>query len=1008
MDRIVEVKVNGSHVWKDSQSAGTQGEVNATSLRIEFDEGWDGFAKTITWWDAKGENPTSRVLTAAELENIKASTRIYLTPIVPEALAIWGKCMFSIDGYINGRRQRSAYASMVVKPCGNGKDITIEVPTPSQIEQLQAQIDTLLGDMAAEAIKANESANAALQGAASATKSAEEALLQRNQAAKEAENAAAGALSAAISSSNAQAHATGGALYKDIGDGTITSTGVTSGAKGYADQAKAYAEGGSVQLPTGPVVYPPYSIGAKGEADRARAYAEGGTYLDWVYDETTRKWKQVEVTVTGAKDYAAMSNPEHAVRYAPQDLTEEEQAQARKNIGADGVGQINVKKYGIFTDGTNAAATTAGINQALADAKADGHMSVVFPQGEYLVDKDNAIIVDVMVVDFNGSTIRKETNGNQNYEIIRIYGDNSTVKNADIYGDRETHDYTTVSGTHEWGICIGVEPKSNFTTIENVHIFDATGYGIGLRCEHNQIAPVRKAMALGKYDTATGALTTATDYTVLDYVLDVDNEKIVDNMFMLAGNGYGSTGIAEPLSYYMTFYDASEKYLGYSKAQRFYNNVDLESWKYKYPTLKYIKFSIRNTDTETSADIELRSSWCANFVTIRNVEIGRCRTLGIAVTGCKNLLVEHTVIHDTGGAAPGYGVDIEDGYQLNQYIRFVGCKFYGNKYGDITSVKTREIIVDGCEFQGFGHENDGANNALGMSGLRGLFIAKNSNFIGTRTLGENSKFRNCNFIECSDARGTFYECNFFNSVLPVANTALILDKCKLTGGQVFVTTANFKAIDTEFENTTFTGSNVVSVAQPDEYILRRCKIYSDDSQGRAFNDIRYAKYIEISNCDIRSRNMGDSVTLKAIRLYTPNHESTFVFKNNRVLSNSRGGWFEVKWTTDIAFDVVVEGNIFTTERTSFFTGALIYCETPKTSFTFADNDLVVTGYTNPTIHCVQVKNAANAIIIGNRLLNTCSNAIKVDAATTTICDRNAVKGTVTVPDGAQGTNYTIA
>lgn len=277
MDRIVEVKVNGSHVWKDSQHAGTQGEVNATSLRIEFDDGWDGFAKTITWWDAKGENPTSRVLTAAELEDIKASTRIYLTPIVPEALAIWGKCMFSIDGYINGRRQKSAYASMVVKPCGNGKDITIEVPTPSKIEQLQVQIDVII-DTIHDAVEAKE-------------------------AAEEARGKAVGAyFEAKTSELNAQAWAEGGFLYAHNGE--VAPVDPVVGAKGYADQARAYVEGGRVQLSTGPAVYPPYSNGAKGEADRAKAYAEGGTYLEWVYDEETRGWKQVEVTVKGVKEYA--------------------------------------------------------------------------------------------------------------------------------------------------------------------------------------------------------------------------------------------------------------------------------------------------------------------------------------------------------------------------------------------------------------------------------------------------------------------------------------------------------------------------------------------------------------------------------------------------------------------------------------------------------------------------------------------------------------------------------
>jgi len=144
MDRIVEVRVNGSLVTKDSQYAGTQGEANATFLRIEFDEGWDGCAKTITWWDARGENPTARVLTADALEDIKASTRIYLTPVVPEALAIWGQCMFAIDGYINGKRAKSAYARMVVRPRGNGEDVTIEDVTPTVAEQLQVQIEVLL------------------------------------------------------------------------------------------------------------------------------------------------------------------------------------------------------------------------------------------------------------------------------------------------------------------------------------------------------------------------------------------------------------------------------------------------------------------------------------------------------------------------------------------------------------------------------------------------------------------------------------------------------------------------------------------------------------------------------------------------------------------------------------------------------------------------------------------------------------------------------------------------
>lgn len=176
MDRIIEVKVNGTYLSKDSQLAGVQGEVNASALRIEFDAGWDGFAKTLTWWDAKGENPTGRVLTADLLENMMASTRVYLCPIPAEPLAVWGQCMFAIEGYINGKRQRSIYAKLVVKGKGDGQDVTIEEPSPSQIEQLQVQIDTILEDMQDRAVRAENAARAAEASEREATEARDDIL----------------------------------------------------------------------------------------------------------------------------------------------------------------------------------------------------------------------------------------------------------------------------------------------------------------------------------------------------------------------------------------------------------------------------------------------------------------------------------------------------------------------------------------------------------------------------------------------------------------------------------------------------------------------------------------------------------------------------------------------------------------------------------------------------------------------------------------------------------------
>ena len=45
----------------------------------------------------------------------------------------------------------------------------------------------------------------------------------------------------------------------------------------------------------------------------------------------------------------------YAVQYVFQKLTDEQKEQARENIGAGNAGQINVKKYGISTDGSDTA-----------------------------------------------------------------------------------------------------------------------------------------------------------------------------------------------------------------------------------------------------------------------------------------------------------------------------------------------------------------------------------------------------------------------------------------------------------------------------------------------------------------------------------------------------------------------------------------------------------------------------------------------------------------------------
>ena len=215
MDRIINVKVRGSHLSKDSRKAGVQHEGNAKKLRIEFDEGWDGYAKKVTFWDAKGQNPVERTLTADLLEDITESIRIYLCPIPGEAMTESGMCTFVVDGYANGVRQRSLSAELEVAeaPFIEEADQPVD-PTPTQAEQLQVQIDTILDDMQAEAIraetaadnaeKAQTAAETAQAGAEAAQTAAETAQGKAEQAQAAAENAQEAAETAKAAAENAQ------------------------------------------------------------------------------------------------------------------------------------------------------------------------------------------------------------------------------------------------------------------------------------------------------------------------------------------------------------------------------------------------------------------------------------------------------------------------------------------------------------------------------------------------------------------------------------------------------------------------------------------------------------------------------------------------------------------------------------------------------------------------------------------------------------------------------------
>ena len=149
MDGIIEVKVNGYSISKDSSIAGTQYESKSTKLRITFAENWDGYAKKITFWNALGENAVVIQLGTNLLEDILVSDSVYIVPIAGEAMTEAGEFDFVIEGIDNGVVKRTVGDKLRVLPspkasnAGQAQDVT-----PTQAEQIRAEIDSVIEDIA--------------------------------------------------------------------------------------------------------------------------------------------------------------------------------------------------------------------------------------------------------------------------------------------------------------------------------------------------------------------------------------------------------------------------------------------------------------------------------------------------------------------------------------------------------------------------------------------------------------------------------------------------------------------------------------------------------------------------------------------------------------------------------------------------------------------------------------------------------------------------------------------
>ncbi|MFB9057789.1 right-handed parallel beta-helix repeat-containing protein [Mariniflexile ostreae] len=149
---------------------------------------------------------------------------------------------------------------------------------------------------------------------------------------------------------------------------------------------------------------------------------------------------------------------------------------------------IDVVQWDIPINNTNAVKTTANLQAAIDWAHSEGFTRVILPEGHYLVGKDvNDIYQGGIDIHDNtdfvfspGAVLEIQTNDKWNYCVLRLNGDNITVRDGIIKGDRDTHVYTPRNSdgktAHDEGHGICVWNNKNIL-IKNMEILNVTGDG---------------------------------------------------------------------------------------------------------------------------------------------------------------------------------------------------------------------------------------------------------------------------------------------------------------------------------------------------------------------------------------------------------------------------------------------------------------------------------------------------------------------------------------------------
>lgn len=213
---IVKLQISNEYIQGSGVSVGAVGSHDDVLLEMDFRPSavWSGTTRRAIFANALGENRTVIVLSTNLLE--EGQGEIYLVPVPQQAKDVAGECFLTVEGFVtdgSGKeivRCVTEEARFRVLPSKLYTNDSAPV-TPSQAEQLQAEIDSIKTTIVNAGIsernaKASEEAAAYSEQAAQSSKEFAQAFAARADASKdEAQRQAAAAANYAAAAERSRA-----------------------------------------------------------------------------------------------------------------------------------------------------------------------------------------------------------------------------------------------------------------------------------------------------------------------------------------------------------------------------------------------------------------------------------------------------------------------------------------------------------------------------------------------------------------------------------------------------------------------------------------------------------------------------------------------------------------------------------------------------------------------------------------------------------------------------------